>query len=249
MSVLVKNVSGQEIPAWAVMLVTGMERLPNDKIAMEVDSVSVPHDEEGNRVLLINGATPLGITGEKRYGFATIPSEQPFWVRYDTGDGTPEFGEEWGVEDGEWDLKSTSDESAFQILGLPDEDKSRVLATFIPQSNDCPNNFRVIVVGNPTTGTFDMNLTLPGGSGSVTLNWDDTAADLAAAVVGEHPHWDAAYTIDAADGPFPNNSISFQLGGELASIVVEAPTIDTITLSGGARSDVRVERACCEEAL
>lgn len=114
-----------------------------------------------------------------------------------------------------------------------------------PGGGSCPENFRVVVVGNPTTGTFDLTLILPGGSDAITLNWDDTAAEVATAIEG-HAHWDAEYTVAAADGPFPMNSISVQFSGtgDLA-----APTVSNITLSGGARSGVRVERACCEEAV
>lgn len=114
-----------------------------------------------------------------------------------------------------------------------------------PGGESCPENFRVVVVGNPTTGTFDLTLVLPGGSDTLTLNWDDTAAEVKTTIEG-HAHWDAAYTVVAGDGPFPMNSISLQFAGtgDLA-----APTVSNITLSGGARSGVRVERACCEEAV
>jgi hypothetical protein len=112
--------------------------------------------------------------------------------------------------------------------------------------SDCPDNFRIIVVGNPTTGTFDLTLVLPDGSDTLTLNWDDTAAEVEAAIEA-HAHWiPADYTVVAADGDFPTNSISIQFSGTGA---LNAPTVSNITLSGGARSGVRVERACCEEAV
>jgi hypothetical protein len=112
-------------------------------------------------------------------------------------------------------------------------------------SEECPNNFRIIVVGNPTAGSFDLTLVLPGGSDSFTLDWDATRSDLDAAIEG-HAHWDAGYTLSVADGPFPMNSLSFQLGG---AGTIAQPTVSNITFSGGARSGVRIERACCEEAV
>jgi hypothetical protein len=249
MSVLVKNDSGEEIPAYAVMMATGVERLSNNRVAIKVDAFDPDADIEGPPIILVNGPTPLGITGSKRYGCARLADITPGWVAYDTEDGPPAFGEEWGLEDGEWRLKKDSDEQVFQIIGLPDAEKEIVLAAFILEGGEeCPNNFRVIVVGNPTTGTFDLTLVLPGGSDTLTLNWDDTAGELETAIEG-HAHWDANYSVAAADGPFPMNSISIQLGGGLAGTVVALPSASNVLLSGGARSGVRIERACCEEAV
>jgi hypothetical protein len=230
------------------MLVTGVERLPNNCVALKVAAFDPDADTEGPPIILVNESTPLLLTGSRRYGTARVPDVEPGWVAYDTSDGVPEFGEEWGLEDGEWTLKRDSDEQVFKIVGLPDVAKGRVLASYVLESgSDCPNNFRIVVTGNPTTGSFDLTLTLPGGDDTFSLDWDATRTDLQSAIEG-HAHWSADYSVEVNDGPFPMTSLSFQLEGDLSGVFVAAPTVDNITLSGGARSGVRVERACCEDA-
>lgn len=248
-TVLVKNMSGEDIPPYAVMLVTGVERLPNNRIALKVDKFTTDRDSDAPPNLLVNTGTTIRISGAEQYGHGTIPDAEPIWVRFDGSSSPPTFGQQWGLEDDEWDLKSDSDESPFTIIGLADFEAERVLATFVQEGGEpCPNAFRIIVVGNPTTGTFDLTLELPDGSDTLTLNWDDTAAEVQTAIES-HAHWSSDYDVETADGPFPTNSISIQFGGGLSGEHIDAPTVDNITLSGGARSGVRVERACCEEAI
>lgn len=245
---LVVNVSGEEIPAWAVMQVVGTQRLANDRVAMKVDKYDddVDLNLEGSATLLVNDSTPLRITGDERYGSAIVPGAEPFWVLY-RGSSVPQFGQHWGVSDDNFGLVRSSDTLPFTIMGQADTAQKRVLAIYIAESNDCPNNFRVIVTGNPTAGTFDLRLTLPGGTDSLTFNYDDTSAEFEQ-TIRTHSDWDSTnYSVSARDGDFPFNSISFQLGGDLAGVFIDAPLPENLDLSGGARCGVRVERACCEE--
>lgn len=244
--VLIKNVSGFEIPPWAVMLAIGVERIRGgDLVALKVDSVEIPIQVDSPPLWLINGGNPIGITGSDVYGWGRYAAGDTFWVKYDTSD-TPAFGEEWGVEDNQWHITKDSSDFPFTIVGLPDKKLKRVLATYVQSSSDCPNAFRIIVVGNPTTGSFYLNLVLPDGDDDLIINWDDTADEVKTQIEG-HAHWDPDYTVETGDGPFPTNSISIQFGGSLSGEHIVAPTVNSITLSGGARTGVRVERACCEE--
>lgn len=233
-----KNASGQAVPARGIIQITDALAIGRARVLKAVK----PIDDDADKLLYyINGPTeiPNNKTGQASRGLHAT------WALFDSADGTPEFGEEWGPKDGSWKLRKG--EKGFIIVGEPNGD-DEVLVVQEFSSNDCPNNFRIVVVGNPTAGAFDMNLALPGGTDAITLNWDDTAAEVKTAIEG-HAHWDADFEVDTGDGPFPMTSISIQLGGSLASQVIAALTISNITLSGGARSGVRVERACCEEAL
>lgn len=126
MILLVKNVSGEEIPAHAVMIATGVERLANDRIAVEVNKPGTDTGTEANTVYIINGTTPLGLTGASRYGHGRIPDLNPLWMAYDSTSGTPAFGDEYGPPDGSWRLDADGD--GFYIYGLPDVETQRVLA-------------------------------------------------------------------------------------------------------------------------
>jgi len=120
-------------------------------------------------------------------------------------------------------------------------------------SKPCPPSFRIVVVGNPTTGDFELNLQIPNSSGVLTsdvltIDWDATASDLETAIEG-HAQWGAGdYEVVTADGPFPMHSLSFSLRKDLSSVAIPLPTVSNITLSGGARVGVRVERCDCEGA-
>lgn len=122
----VKNVSGEEIPAWAIMLVTGIERNTNENPVLMVNKVAIPPTTTGRQRLLINGATPIDITGDEQYGHGTEPGSYQ-WVGYNTSQ-TPAFGSMWGVANGQWYLQK--DEPGWVIDGLKDANKERVLASF-----------------------------------------------------------------------------------------------------------------------
>ena len=99
--VVCKNNSGEEIPAFAVMRVTG--------VTDEVLQVAKPNAASDTKAA-VNGPTPIPIGG---HGNATYDS--PFFVLYDTGDGTPTFGDMWGTESGSWKLRAAND--GFCALG------------------------------------------------------------------------------------------------------------------------------------
>lgn len=145
MSVLVKNVSGEAIPPYAIMLATGVERLTNERVALKVDLYVSDNEAE---ILLVNGGTEIGITGSKRYGHGEIVHYEPFWVAYDSSSGTPAFGETWGVEDDTWIL--AKDVGGFTILGLPDAEAERVLCV-----RDLTIQVRDAIVGNPAMTSAD----------------------------------------------------------------------------------------------
>ena len=96
-----KNTSGEAIPAFAVMRVTG--------VTDEVLQVAKPNAASDTKAV-VNGPTPIPIAG---FGNATYDS--PFFVLYETADGTPTFGDMWGTESGSWKLRAAND--GFCALG------------------------------------------------------------------------------------------------------------------------------------
>lgn len=231
-----KNTSGMAVPARGIIQITDALTIGRARVLKAVR----PINESADKLLYyINGPTQIANnkTGQATRGLTAT------WALFDQADGTPEFGEEWGARNGTFKLRKG--EKGFIIVGEPNDDHEvLVVQEFAVES--CPNAFRIIVVGNPTTGAFDLTLVLPGGSDTLTLNWDDTAAEVKTAIEG-HAHWDPDFDVETGDGNFPMNSISIQFGGSLNSEHINAPTAGNITLSGGARTGVRIERACCEE--
>lgn len=90
----VLNDSGEVIPAFAIMQITGVNR----------DDVVIVNkcDEDSAKLFLINGGAVIGIDD---HGVGYAPMEMPYWVYYDTSDGTPANGEQWGPAAGEWFAK------------------------------------------------------------------------------------------------------------------------------------------------
>jgi len=90
-----QNGSGEVIPAFAVMRVTG--------VTDNVLQVAKPNAASDTKAV-VNGPTPIPIAGK---GNATYDS--PYFVLYETADGTPAFGESWGTENGSFKLRKGND--------------------------------------------------------------------------------------------------------------------------------------------
>jgi hypothetical protein len=90
----VKNANAAEAPAYALLRVTG---IGTDGV-VTVDQSDA--DDKDPTMLLVNGPAkiPAG-----QYGQATVGQ----WERalYDTGDGTPALGEDWGAGNASWKLR------------------------------------------------------------------------------------------------------------------------------------------------
>lgn len=93
--VLCQNTSGEVIPAFAVMRITGFS---NGAL-----QVAKPNAASMTKVA-INGPAAIEIAG---FGNATLDS--PYFVLYETGDGTPVLGDAWGTENGGWKLRAANE--------------------------------------------------------------------------------------------------------------------------------------------
>lgn len=97
------NNSGEEIPAFAVMMSTGAD-------SGAVQEVDQPDTDGMTKNVFVNGPTPIPTGG---YGICTM--DWPQYVLYKDSDGTPANGEMWGTEAGTW--KISKGKAGFHIVG------------------------------------------------------------------------------------------------------------------------------------
>lgn len=112
------NASGEEIPAHAVMRVTGAEL----KAGLPIITVAKPNTTF-QRLYLVNGPLRVGSESTAR-GIGTWLSDANF-VLYDSG--TPAVGESWGPKNGQWSLAKWR--YGFTIAGAVDSAGLKVMAT------------------------------------------------------------------------------------------------------------------------
>lgn len=104
-----RNDSGETIPAFAVMRVTGAAGLGS----IPVITVAKPSTDFKRRYL-VNGPFPVsGASGQYVFGLGTW-AEQSAYVLYDDAN-TPAYGEEWGPSSGSWKIKKYR--YGFHIIG------------------------------------------------------------------------------------------------------------------------------------
>ena len=166
--VRVKNDSGEEIPAYAVMVVTGSERMATKNVALKVEKIAIPPTAAGRQVILVNGPCAIGTSGAARYGWARhamLPVID--WVAYEWAFDTPAPGEMWGISDGAWLLGK--DDPGFLIVGEVDEDNHRVQAMFMPDIR----------------GAAELTATMSAPSAFKTSTTDATAKLLVMNAVGD----------------------------------------------------------------
>ena len=103
----VLNDSGEAIPAFAAMRVTGVDT----SVAGETTHKVGKPNSDNQTDVLFNGPCEIGI-GLTGIGTPDLPAT----ARYDEGDGTPSAGAEWGVESGGWKLRDSK--TGFRVAGV-----------------------------------------------------------------------------------------------------------------------------------
>lgn len=115
----VRNDSGEEIPAYGVMRVTG--------IVTEEDREYYKVDKPGttfSREYLVNGPVAIGTADDEKYGTAQLgPRVQAL---FDDADGTPTAGDGYGPKPGQWSLAKNYPETA--LVAGPHGDGATLLA-------------------------------------------------------------------------------------------------------------------------
>lgn len=113
-----RNASGQAIPSFGVLQITGSEVAG---VGRKVLTVTRP-DGTAGASYAINGPMPVA-AGSTNYGVCTL--DWPAVAAYDTGDGTPAINEIWGAKSGQFLLAKGN--PGFSIAGTPEN--GRVLIT------------------------------------------------------------------------------------------------------------------------
>lgn len=87
------------------------------------------------------------------------------------------------------------------------------------------------ILGSPTSGTFDLMLTINTVEETLTFNYDDTAGKVATELV-THSNIGAG-DVSVTSGPFPDKTIRVEFIGDLKNTPISLPTANWTTLSGG----------------
>jgi hypothetical protein len=129
-----KNVSGETIPAFAVMRVTGIS-WDSGEIVFECNKPSSTAQD----LYMVNGPRAVIYRESDQYeqeGVCTPLTHHAGIVLCDNGTGSaaPEQGQYWSPEDGSWEL--TEGGSQFYIWGGVQENPNRVVAQQVKQTSD-----------------------------------------------------------------------------------------------------------------
>lgn len=103
-----RNDSGEEIPAFACMRITGAEVVSTGRVTL---TVGKPNTFGAQYNHVFNG--PLKVANGK-YGLCTRSDGAA--ALYDSADGTPAFGESWGPRDATWKLKKNTGGFLIEIV-------------------------------------------------------------------------------------------------------------------------------------
>jgi len=96
-------------------------------------------------------------------------------------------------------------------------------------SQNC--KLQIHVFGGPTGGTFDFDLTVNGVEETLTLNYDDTAAEVKTEL---ETHSEIAVDdVTVTDGPLPSATIEIEFVENLKNTDIGVPTTDWSSLTGG----------------
>lgn len=90
---------------------------------------------------------------------------------------------------------------------------------------------QIHVFGGPTGGTFDFDLTINDVEETLTLNYDDTAAEVATELATHSEVTSEDVTV--TDGPLPSATIEIEFVENLKNTDIGIPTTDWTSLTGG----------------
>ena len=101
----------------------------------------------------------------------------------------------------------------------------------------CPEVHEITTTGSPSSGTATLTYTINGTGDTITINWDDTAAEVQTAF--ETHSAVTSGDVVCSGGPLPSVAVYARFAQNLASATVALPSIsDSIT--GG---DIRLRKA------
>lgn len=151
-----RNDSGEEIPAFGVMRVTGIET-----VGGRASAIVAKPSSSFERLYLVN-TYRVAADG---IGEGTWLSEANY-VLYNTGSGTPAYGESWGPKSGQWTLEKYY--YGFTILGGNTSGRTGAIQHQV-------NGMRGVTdaaIAKDATGTVSI---LDGNGAGVDTGWNITA--------------------------------------------------------------------------
>ena len=99
--------------------------------------------------------------------------------------------------------------------------------------------WHIYVMGKPVGGTLDLTITAGGATETITLNWDDTAAE-AKTTLATHSGIASESNLTVTGGPFPNATLSVEFKGDLAGQDIALPLASWSNITGGIGTGVIV---------
>jgi hypothetical protein len=222
-----RNDNSGTVPSHGIIEITGASTFSDGTPFLTANQ---PDDDDGAQFNhYVNSHRPV-LTGD--YGVCYSPIF-PVWVAYDSAE-TPAFGENWGPSDGTWIIKK--DSGGFLILGSPDTTDERVLAVQKPGCDLQNAIMQITVLGSPTGGTFDLDLTVDSSEETLTFNYDDAAAAVKTEL--ETHTKIAVDDVTVTAGPFPDATMQVEFVEDLKNTNIALPTADWDLLTGGSGTAV-----------
>lgn len=160
-----KNGAGEEIPAYAILRITGTTEIDNDIVF----TVAKPNSEE-QPFYLVNG--PLAVKDDPDAEGRGTTSMQAAYVLVGGG---PVYGDLWGPTDDSWEASENG--SGFLMLGAAQPDPTRAVAV---QVNQSPVAIATANLTEDMCGTIDEEIgidnfvlqagTMPGATPTTAIN-------------------------------------------------------------------------------
>jgi len=234
--VRIYNASGETIPARSFVQVDA-DRARGDHRVYDV----VKPDGTG-LVYLVTENRDIAST---EYGVAYNPIS-PVPVKHSTA---PSAVEEVGPASGSWEC----DPGGTGFVAMRTSGNYTYVQSLGGGGGGCSTIFKMLMLGNPTGGDFDVPLTVTDGVGSsketMTFNWDDTVTDVITELETHTKISSGDLSEVAGVNSFPNGEITFRLDADDLTLEFDTDPsggYDVSTLTGGASWTFVSIRQCCE---
>lgn len=222
-----KNSTGASMPAFGIFRLEGGARVNNELIPNAELSAAT-----GSEALYVNSAIAVADEG---YGNCRSAGDGPFWVRYNTGN-PPANGDVVGPVSGQTYVDDTG---TGLVVIYKDTSKELVLCEKLGSGGGgtCPEVHEITTTGSPSAGSADLTYTIGGTGDTITIAYDDTAAEVETAF--ETHSEVASGDVVVTGGPLPSVAVYVRFTQNLAGVAIALPSISDSITSG----DIRLRKA------
>lgn len=169
---------------------------------------------------------------QNAYGWAVVSGITPCRVYWDSG--SPLFEEEFVSTDSTHDYLRESQSGSAHVLWREGGagEQWAIVRLAGPACNPRNEIIQVTIIGQPTGGTFDLQLTLDGVTEALEIDFDATDSEVETVL---ESHSEAASgDFSVSGGPFPNTTMTIEFLQNFAATNIPIPTADWSGLTGGA---------------